>query len=162
MDPLAGGQIQQRHSKCSLAWLCTADAAGQNKSDIGGEAQLGLWDGNHSQPKVLDFLHCFNWKCGDHKQAGITEIMWPSGGNPQTAVSVIFLHLPSRPGCRQRPICFKSSTSNKKKKISCPETTGLPAFARHDDLSSNEDQRGPDFVHLRMCHTPIVNPFSLL
>lgn len=59
------------------------------------------------------FLHWFNWKCGDHKQAGIREIMWPGGGNPQTAVSVIFLHLPSHPGCRQRPICFKSSTSKK-------------------------------------------------
>lgn len=67
--------------------------------------------------KVLRSPQPFNWKCGDHKQAGITEIMWPGGGNPQTAVSVIFLHLLAHPGCRQRPICFKSSTSKKKKNL---------------------------------------------
>lgn len=72
--------------------------------------------------KVLRSPQPFNWKCGDHKQAGITEIMWPGRGNPQTAVSVIFLHLPAHPGCRQRPICFESSTSRKKKKNLLPRS----------------------------------------
>lgn len=120
MVPFARGQIQQRHSKVliSMAVYGLRSRGKYCKSDVEGEAQLWLCDGNEGQLKVLDFLHWFHWKCGDHKQAGITEIMWPGGGNPQTAVSVIFLHLPSHPGYRQRPICFKSSTSKKKKKKS--------------------------------------------
>ena len=136
-----GDQFDSGIPKCSLAWQCTADAAGENKSDVDGEAWLWLCDGNDSQLKVLDFPHWLNWKCGDHKQTGITEIMWPNRGNPQTAVCVIFLRLRSPLGCRQRPIRF-----------GC-----LPSWRRgsRSVLSVSKDQQGPDVSHThRHCLQP--------
>lgn len=56
------------------------------------KTQLWLYAGCDAQLKVLDFLLRFSSKCGNQEQAGIAEITWPGGGNPQTAVSVIFPH----------------------------------------------------------------------
>lgn len=67
--------------------------------------------------KVLRSPQPFNWKCGDYKQAGITEIMWPGGGNPQTAVSVIFLHLPAHPGLQAKAYLLQIIHLQKKKNL---------------------------------------------
>lgn len=118
------------------------------------KTQLWLYADSDAQLKGLDFSLWFNWKRGNHEQAGVAEVTWP---RRRKSPNSCFCHLPSHPGCRRRPICFKSSTSKK-----TAQKRHARLSPRRDDLSANADERGPGSVHREGISHPNVIRFRQL